>query len=254
MVTCGPFTTLADLTFRRSVWTAYAQPTVTRPGPQSWPCEHRVGYCHRDGRRTADTDLVSDQIDVPPAQIEQLPAPGARVRGQVVEGEETMAPCHVENDGGDQDDPAGGLSAAESDSALLNGGQRKRSSGPRGPVTVDDLATRMLTTNLDKPGCGWNSPPSRVGLSRLVRRSWTAPDGPDLATDQKVGGSSSSERATVPAGQHVDHDRSVPSPVEVTFLRLSLGAAVLFPIVLARPRPGSSTRPRRLWMLRLSPA
>jgi hypothetical protein len=23
--------------------TAYAQETVIRPGPQSWPCEHRVG-------------------------------------------------------------------------------------------------------------------------------------------------------------------------------------------------------------------
>src|ERR1022692_5058716 len=59
----------------------------------------------------------------------------------------------------------------------------------------------MLTTDLDKPGRGWNGPPSGGGLTRPVRQSWTGPDGPDLATDQKVGGSSSSERATVPAGQ-----------------------------------------------------
>src|ERR1022692_110881 len=46
----------------------------------------------------------------------------------------------------------------------------------------------MLTTDRDKPGCGWNGPPSGGGLSRPVRQSWTGPDGPDLATDQMVSG------------------------------------------------------------------
>jgi hypothetical protein len=60
------------------------------------------------------------------------------------------------------------------------------------------LLTRMLTTDLDERGRDRSGSPSRGSLSRLIRRPWTPLDGPDLATDQKVGGSSPSERATSP--------------------------------------------------------
>src|SRR6185437_10018779 len=58
------------------------------------------------------------------------------------------------------------------------------------------LLTRMLTTNLDGPGSTWINLPPTSSANSPVRRSWTLVDSPDLATDQKVGGSSPSERAT----------------------------------------------------------
>ena len=70
------------------------------------------------------------------------------------------------------------------------------------------LLTRMLTTDLDELGCGWNGLSTPSGLARWARRWWTTPDSSDLATDQKVGGSSPSERATETPGQR--HHALIP--------------------------------------------
>jgi hypothetical protein len=66
------------------------------------------------------------------------------------------------------------------------------------------LLTRMLTTNLDGPGSTWINSPPTSSANRPVRRSWTLVDSSDLATDQKVGGSSPSERASEPPGHWPD--------------------------------------------------
>ena len=58
------------------------------------------------------------------------------------------------------------------------------------------LLTQMLTTTADGHGCAWNRSLSLCPASRQDLRLWTPLDMPDLATDQKVGGSSPSERAT----------------------------------------------------------
>jgi hypothetical protein len=75
------------------------------------------------------------------------------------------------------------------------------------------LLTRMLTTNLDGPGSTWINLPPVSSASRPVRRSWTLVDSPDLATDQKVGGSSPSERANVFPVQHVEPSELTSPPV-----------------------------------------
>jgi hypothetical protein len=59
----------------------------------------------------------------------------------------------------------------------------------------------MLTTGLDEPGRRWDGSLAATGASRLARRWWTALDNRDLATDQKAGGSSPSERASEATGQ-----------------------------------------------------
>jgi hypothetical protein len=58
------------------------------------------------------------------------------------------------------------------------------------------LLTDLLTTALDEPGQGWTNSPSSTYTRRQCRRLWPYVDKPDLATDQKAGGSSPSERAT----------------------------------------------------------
>src|SRR5262245_49844082 len=45
-----------------------------------------------NGRRAGDAHLMSGEIDVAPAQVEQLTAAGTRVGRQVVESEQAMAP------------------------------------------------------------------------------------------------------------------------------------------------------------------
>src|SRR5258708_30716595 len=82
---------------------------------------------------------------------------------------------------------------------------------------ADFLLTRMLTTDLDGPGCCWASSPSVSGMSRLVRRLWTGPDSPDLATDQKAAPATSAwfpirpraanDPRAWPARQHAQGDR-----------------------------------------------
>jgi hypothetical protein len=59
----------------------------------------------------------------------------------------------------------------------------------------------MLTTGLDETGRRWDGSLAATGASRLARRWWTALDNRDLATDQKAGGSSPSERASEATGQ-----------------------------------------------------
>ena len=50
---------------------------------------------------------------------------------------------------------------------------------------------------MDNAGCNWIPQPSATPASRPVRQPRTDLDGRNLATDQKVGGSSPSERAQV---------------------------------------------------------
>ena len=57
------------------------------------------------------------------------------------------------------------------------------------------LLTRLLTTNLDERGRGWNCPVATGRASGRYGQRRPDLDEPDLATDQKVGGSSPSERA-----------------------------------------------------------
>jgi hypothetical protein len=57
------------------------------------------------------------------------------------------------------------------------------------------LLTDLLTTDVDDPRCSWTRPPFVTTVSRFVRQSQTDLDDRSLATDQKVGGSSPSERA-----------------------------------------------------------
>jgi hypothetical protein len=45
---------------------------------------------------------------------------------------------------------------------------------------------RMLTTDLDDPGYGWNRSLPTTGASRSIRQLWSALDGRNLATDLKV--------------------------------------------------------------------
>ena len=49
-------------------------------------------------RRAADVSLGAGQVDIAPAQVEQLPAAGTGIGGQVVEGEQAMSLRHVEED------------------------------------------------------------------------------------------------------------------------------------------------------------
>jgi len=70
----------------------------------------------------------------------------------------------------------------------------------------------LLTANLDNPGYSWTKAPYATLASRPARRLWTDQDGRNLATDQKVGGSSPSERATESPGQR--HHALIP---EVSF-------------------------------------
>src|SRR5690242_20763473 len=46
-----------------------------------------------NGHRPGDVDLACGEIDVTPAQVEQLTAARARVGRQVIEREQAMAPC-----------------------------------------------------------------------------------------------------------------------------------------------------------------
>lgn len=57
------------------------------------------------------------------------------------------------------------------------------------------LLTDLLTTDVDNPGSRWTRPRSTIPVSMPVRQLQTDLDSPDLATDQKVGDSSPSERA-----------------------------------------------------------
>ncbi len=59
------------------------------------------------------------------------------------------------------------------------------------------LLTDLLTADMDGTGCCWTQPPSAPAASRPNGRLRTDLDGRNLATDQKVGGSSPSERAQV---------------------------------------------------------
>src|SRR5215831_18070788 len=63
------------------------------------------------------------------------------------------------------------------------------------------LLTNLLTPDLDKLGCSWIRQPSTVPASRPVRQGRAGLDNPNLATDQEVGGSSLSERASEATGQ-----------------------------------------------------
>src|SRR5262249_36537366 len=58
------------------------------------------------------------------------------------------------------------------------------------------LLTQLLTTNLDECGRGWNCPVARGRASGTYGQRRPDLDEPDLATGQKAGGSSPSERAT----------------------------------------------------------
>jgi len=62
-----------------------------------------------------------------------------------------------------------------------------------GPILLTDL----LTTAVDDPEYSWTTHPPATFVSRLIRQLRTDLDDPNLATDQKVGGSSPSERAQV---------------------------------------------------------
>lgn len=55
------------------------------------------------------------------------------------------------------------------------------------------LLTDLLIADLDNHGHGRTEPPSATPASRPARQLQTGLDEPDLATDQKVGGSSRSE-------------------------------------------------------------
>ncbi len=84
--------------------------------------------------------------------------------------------------------------------------------GPLGQAPMSDrpqatpiLLTRLLTTNLDERGQGWNCPVATGRASGRYGQRRPDLDEPDLATDQKVGGSSPSERAHGTPGQHDRH-------------------------------------------------
>src|SRR5262245_37184309 len=59
------------------------------------------------------------------------------------------------------------------------------------------LLTVLLTADLDNPGYSWTRQPPTAPATRPVRQLRTDLDGRNLATDQKAGGSSPSERAQV---------------------------------------------------------
>src|SRR5215472_11515945 len=86
----------------------------------------------------------------------------------------------------------------------------RRASGRRSRLI---LLTRMLTTDMDELGCGWNGLSTPSGAARQAGRWWTTPDILDLATDQKAGGSSPSERANVFPAQRVEPSGSISPPV-----------------------------------------
>jgi len=76
--------------------------------------------------------------------------------------------------------------------------------GPPGQAPMSDrrqatpiLLTQLLTTNLDERGRGWNCHVTIERASGPYGQRRPHLDEPDLATDQKVGGSSPSERAQV---------------------------------------------------------
>jgi hypothetical protein len=62
---------------------------------------------------------------------------------------------------------------------------RAAKSAAKAPQLI--LLTDLLTADLEGPGRGWSRSPTARPASRSNRRSWTALDVPDLATDQKVG-------------------------------------------------------------------
>ena len=87
------------------------------------------------------------------------------------------------------------------------------------------LLTDLLTTELNNPGFSWTRQPSMTPASRSARQPWTDLDSRNLATDQKVGGSSSSERAHVFPGRRANHASSC-SPSSSSGLTGITGRAV----------------------------
>jgi len=65
------------------------------------------------------------------------------------------------------------------------------------PRATPIVLTQLLTTNLDEHGRGWNCHVTIERASGSYGQQRLHLDEPDLATDQKVGGSSPSERAHV---------------------------------------------------------
>src|SRR5437016_3048748 len=84
--------------------------------------------------------------------------------------------------------------------------------GPPGQAMSDRLQmtpillTQLLTTNLDERGRDWNCPVTVGRASGPNGQQRSDLDKPDLATDQKVGGSSPSERAQL-SGRFRSWDR-----------------------------------------------
>jgi hypothetical protein len=85
------------------------------------------------------------------------------------------------------------------------------------------LLTDLLTTDLDGHGRGWGRSPATCPASSSNRHSWTALDVPDLATDQKVAGSSPrdmremSEAPVIKAVTSAEVRRSAQEPARAAY-------------------------------------
>jgi hypothetical protein len=106
------------------------------------------------------------------------------------------------------------------------------------------LLTRLLTTGLDKGGRRWNCPVAMGRVSGPYGQGRPDLDEPDLATDQKVGGSSPSERAHVFPGRRASH-ASPCSPSSSSDLVLALSASTAA-TVRPRRRGARHSGPSRL--------
>jgi len=91
---------------------------------------------------------------------------------------------------------AGGPVPAPPGTAGVSGGPRPGQDPTRpGSWHVADLANGIADSRSGQPGYSWTRQPPTAPASRPVRQLRTDLDGWNLATDQKAGGSSPSERA-----------------------------------------------------------
>jgi hypothetical protein len=110
--------------------------------------------------------------------------------------------------------------AADSESRMLLKTIRSRPSRAR---CLRILLTGLLTTAVDGTGCNWTPATNATATNSPVRQQRTGLDGPDLATDQKVAGSSArdvremSEAPGIKAVTSAEVRRSAQEPARAAY-------------------------------------
>jgi restriction system protein len=107
----------------------------------------------------------------------------------------------------------------------------------------------LLTTAVDGTGCNWTPATNATPTSRAVRQQRTGLDGRDLATDQKVGGSSPSERAS----RVHDVDPLTGQKIQPHLITLRATRQQFTPLILDEPKFNPVECVRRYFFADISP-